>query len=59
MGKSKSYILVETISLEMDKCKSKNETSVSEVVEALKGIFDLPYLTYQIVNIYLLFMFKI
>ena len=40
-------MLVETISLEIDKCKSKNAALVSEVlaisVGALKGIFDLPY----------------
>ena len=35
------------MSLEIDKCKSKNAASVSEVlaysVGALKGIFDLPH----------------
>ena len=37
-------ILVETKSLEIDKCKSKNEASVSEVLALLSwSIFDSPY----------------
>ena len=32
------------ISLEMGKCKSKNEASVSEILATLKGIYELPYI---------------